>query len=390
MLEEVEIRYSLDDEIVVLHFLTLIRLLDIDSDACSLYMFYIKTAKLQKTKRIFATNIFASKGLRWGKEKLSKAKKILIDNGFIEKVIKKDEHGKIIGNYLDIHYLKDVNLALISGLKTGRPETGTAENRDGGKPDTNALDKKINTIDKNINAEDEKREDISFQDISSRNEDIAPNITEKEKILEHWNTLAKTVKGINAHRSLMSRCIIVPYSAKKPSQPPVLIDIVTFYLTKHDLSAILQSITTYFEILTNPAYYYKYKFKTLGLFLHSPKGMRYFLYPDYEVLKTYTNTTNYFSEIRKTLKFVTVETDILTPLNKTNSTYLGFSLNTLKQVDPYYYYSELKSRIKQNELTESHLIWIEEAIAALILKKENLSLLKKFIVLHNTCKEKFK
>ena len=208
-------------------------------------------------------------------------------------------------------------------------------------------------------------------------------------MLNHWNRLAKKIIGVHGHKSLHSKCAVDKKSRHNKNNLPTVVEIITFYLTKYQISDILRSINVYFEILLSSEYYYNYKFKNLGEFLHSPKGMKYFLDPDYEALKFKNKTVDIFSEIRRGLKFVTVECDVLSPLNKDNSSYLGFNLDTLRKVDPQYYFNEIKSRIKHDEIEQSHLSWIEEAIATLILKKENLTLLKKFLLIHGDYKRKF-
>jgi len=236
--------------------------------------------------------------------------------------------------------------------------------------------------------------ELSIKDNSQRNGEVSQlffNITEEhETVLKHWNGLAKRIVGVNGHRSLYSKCAVNKKARQGKEPLPTVAELISFCLTKHQFSDIIQAIDNYFSILVATEYFYTYKFKNLAEFLHSPKGLRYFLKPDYEALRCKNMTVDIFSEIRRGLKLVTVACDVLAPLNKDNSSYLGFSLDTLRKVDPLYYYNEIKSRIKHDELEQSHLNWIEEAIASLILKKENLALLKQLLIVHNDYKKKFK
>ena len=74
-------------------------------DVCALYMFYCYTAKWQKTNQPKATNGYARKGLNLGRTRIERAQKYLIENGFIERIKRRDEaSGLITGWYIKVKY----------------------------------------------------------------------------------------------------------------------------------------------------------------------------------------------------------------------------------------------------------------------------------------------
>lgn len=68
-------------------------LLDLeDSDAYVLYCFYYQEAIWQKIHSIWCTTGYAAKGLGWTENRVSKARRLLLENGFIR--VKKQKHEK--------------------------------------------------------------------------------------------------------------------------------------------------------------------------------------------------------------------------------------------------------------------------------------------------------
>jgi hypothetical protein len=91
---------QLNSKITLTHTPTASKLLEIHPDAFCLYNYYCYTASWQDSNPVKATNGFAQKGLGWGKPRLLKAKKILIESGAAEQIYRKDSAGKIIGHYV--------------------------------------------------------------------------------------------------------------------------------------------------------------------------------------------------------------------------------------------------------------------------------------------------
>ena len=97
----------IEDNLVVLSRQTIQAFLECDypDDLIALYVFYYYTAKWQKTNCIKATRSFVIKGLKWGKNRFSRAHKKLAELGLIESVIRKDTGGKMQGHYVRVKYL---------------------------------------------------------------------------------------------------------------------------------------------------------------------------------------------------------------------------------------------------------------------------------------------
>jgi hypothetical protein len=122
-------------------------------DALSLYLHLMFTARLQKTNQVKAKNIYLKKGLRWGKERLLKAKNLLYELNLIELIQKRDENGKFTESYLKVK----------TRTFTGGPETGDPQNRlpDSDHKCLNEKEKCLNEKQKPINKKNDINKDIS-------------------------------------------------------------------------------------------------------------------------------------------------------------------------------------------------------------------------------------
>ncbi len=67
-----------------------------------MYMRYMLIAKMQKTNQVYATNSFMAKGLKWDIGKVKKYKRILIENGIMVTVQRRNKNGKFGKQYLRI------------------------------------------------------------------------------------------------------------------------------------------------------------------------------------------------------------------------------------------------------------------------------------------------
>lgn len=151
----------LDREILNFSAYTLTKLLTLGENALILYIFYSVTAKNQSNKtyvnivNIYATDTYCMKGLNWGKDRFYSAKKILLENKFIEKVEKRDNQGKIVGHYIKINYLFKHN----SIQSTCHPDGGFTPLV--GKQETNTSNINIlNTKKTNINTVDQQENNL--------------------------------------------------------------------------------------------------------------------------------------------------------------------------------------------------------------------------------------
>jgi len=121
------------------------------SDAVALYLFYYYTAKWQKTNQVKATSDYTMKGLRWGRDKFSQAKKILLESKLVEDITHKDKAGKVNGWYIKINFIWKTEKGdqVVAGLLDKK--TTLRKSHRVVKPDTNALSKnKINASSKDI------------------------------------------------------------------------------------------------------------------------------------------------------------------------------------------------------------------------------------------------
>lgn len=102
MHEEIE----LSEELVATTMTSMSRLLNLgeNSDAMTLYMFYLYTSKYQDQKSVKATDTFCMRGLHWGKDRFYRAKKLLQEDGWIEEDIKRDKTNRITAHYVKVKY----------------------------------------------------------------------------------------------------------------------------------------------------------------------------------------------------------------------------------------------------------------------------------------------
>jgi hypothetical protein len=107
--ETATVENELLEHLVITHAATGNRLLKEPKNgvhAFTLYNFYALTATNQMTNIIRATDAYCMKGLGWGRDKFHAAKNILLDLRVVETIQRKNEKGRIIGNYVKIHYIK--------------------------------------------------------------------------------------------------------------------------------------------------------------------------------------------------------------------------------------------------------------------------------------------
>ncbi len=201
------VTYDLDLDMINITMTTLNRLFKLGNDATLLYIFLVKTAKLQNNNCVYATNTFISnkKGLGWNRHKVSEVRALLEEEGFITKEVRKDEEtGQIVGHYTKVHYIvhkSDEDTTICST----RLENHTVGEPHGGLGDTNTIDKKINTIDKKpslfpkgnkVPSDDETKPFLS--------DEIAETWHEGEDLNRFW----KQIIGKGSHKSLESKFLV--------------------------------------------------------------------------------------------------------------------------------------------------------------------------------------
>ena len=109
------------------------------ADLIALYMFYVYTAKWQRTNQPRCTDNYIKNGLRWGKDRVKRTQAVLKEIGLIQSVQRRDENGRIVGWYTKLTYMIKKDTVFKSadlGQSTRKPLVDFTTS---GKQDTNAL-----------------------------------------------------------------------------------------------------------------------------------------------------------------------------------------------------------------------------------------------------------
>lgn len=213
------------------------------------------------------------------------------------------------------------------------------------------------------------------------------SIEPEEDILNCWNKLVKDVQDIPTHKSIHSKvCITNDYKSEELS---ILINNV---LKRYSIKEIKESMRNYIEIIKSEQFYYKYKFKSLGFFLYSEKGITQFLTENRPFDKFRCTSFNPFTEYRNNLDFVVYDSsNKKNPLNIENQTYLGVPTEIFRTINPAKMYKEdFLPAFQLNKFHYGLVVWLEECIASLLYKKEDLELLKKLVSIHRKISLNFK
>ena len=97
------------------------------SNLISLYLFYYRTARYQKTNQPWATISFVAKGMSWGVEKVSQKKQALIKLGLIEEIQGKREDGTFGKLFIKVNYIHGL-IPPPPGNDRDRENTGGGKN----------------------------------------------------------------------------------------------------------------------------------------------------------------------------------------------------------------------------------------------------------------------
>ena len=110
--------------------------MDNAGDCIALYTFYCYTRKWQKNSIPRATSEYAMEGLKWGREKFSKAKANLLQLGLIEDVQRIGENGRVLGWYIGVKFAQNATLGTFNVAEipdnhpTGFPQGGQTRVRE--------------------------------------------------------------------------------------------------------------------------------------------------------------------------------------------------------------------------------------------------------------------
>lgn len=194
------------DDLLILNRNTIENLFKLENsaDCIALYLLYYKTAKWQKTDTIKANDNYVQKSLKWGRDKTSKTKQILKDNGLIE-IIQRRNNGKIGGWFIKIHYIisKKEQMKVIVEQEVSKQE---ALKPTCGFEETNALRNNIKCLKKEI--EMLKEENNKLNSLLKERPEISPNLEAYKEIVNYMNV-------VNEHHRFNVK---IPFSYKYQSK----------------------------------------------------------------------------------------------------------------------------------------------------------------------------
>lgn len=210
------------------------------ADCVSLYVFYYKTSKWQKTSSIKATDEYVKKSLKWGIDRIKKAKGILKDNGLIKVIKRVDEKGIIVGWFVELSYMIENNIHNTQNPQVDESTSGFQE--------TNAC----NNINKMLNNNNSINADKESIINNTKEKEIEPSV---QRIFEWWN-----VKNIIKHSKLND----------------VRIKAIKNRLKEYKVEEIENAISNYATVLHDNSYYWNYTW-SLEDFLNRKNGFTTFL-----------------------------------------------------------------------------------------------------------------
>lgn len=344
-----EIINKLDDELFILTYITVNRLFDIGSDACFLYLFYCKCAKLQKTKSIYATDSFCMKGIGWGKTRFYNAKKLLIENSLIQIKQTRDKDGKLNKTFIIINYFPLNNYNVDKSYRCPRfPDSGEWE--------TNAYNININAYEEEIsndissNASEEISRDISsgvltnsFQEEAESVDNIPSVLREEEDtddihmILDVWNLSAKDIPDDSQHQSL--DVLVTKIYMKGGRRHYISWTLYSFLkelLINTNEREVTEAIQNYHDIVLSQNHDYSYAFGSLGKFLlsYEGEGWKRFLNKNdpFEQFKRtkWKHTGDPFDKIKDEFNPITNDFSYTKANPVGENTYFGFNIEQLK------------------------------------------------------------
>jgi len=186
---------SIEDHLIGITKPSIDRMLKMDNagDCIALYTFYCYTRKWQKNSIPRATSEFAMEGLKWGRERFSKAKANLLELGLVEDVQRIGENGRVLGWYIGVKFAQNATLGSfnITEIEENHPTAFPQ----GGK--TRVCETRIqipNTSNKIPNTSNEIQKENSAMASSSTN-DKTSNGFQTSELFNQQPTAANPPKG---------------------------------------------------------------------------------------------------------------------------------------------------------------------------------------------------
>lgn len=92
------------------------------AELMGLFVFYCRIARKQKTTKVYANTEYVRKNLGWGRDKIRKTRKMLLQLGVIAETHKRDDTGKIKQSYVQLIFKWHESLPQESPSKKSSPE----------------------------------------------------------------------------------------------------------------------------------------------------------------------------------------------------------------------------------------------------------------------------
>ena len=247
--------------------------LDNGADCVALYVFYYKTSKWQKTSSIKATDEYVKKSLKWGIDRIKKAKNILKDNGLIKVTKKTDEKGIIIGWFVELSYMIENHIHNTQNPQVAESTSGFQE--------TNACN--------NIDIYNNKNKVLNDNNINAKENII-------KEIFDFWNS-----KNISNHIKLNEdRKKAISKRLKEYSVDEIKLAINHYEIILHDKDSFWNytwsledflnrknGFTTFLDDGSNWVSYSKGNKKTNSPYKSNQEISRETAYPEYDNLNYY-------------------------------------------------------------------------------------------------------
>ena len=203
------------------------------ADLIALYVFYNRQAKIQETNQTWSNDIFVRKGLHWGVDRLSNAKKLLIELGLIEIIRKTNAQGKVVKWYLKLNYIiKQETLN-----KNQNSQNQNVDLPECGFQETNALsikDKCLKDLIKTCEANAPLENQVSKEIVNQENKDIIEIIDEFRK----WNPAVNRLYANKTQRYACEQLLKTYGKAKVISAVAALPRINSTKYTKKSLTPL--------------------------------------------------------------------------------------------------------------------------------------------------------
>lgn len=184
---------------------------ELGSEALALYVAYAGIAQWQNTRTVKATTLFMANRMKWSEDKLRKVKKLLLQNGYIEDITKKDSDNKVKGWYIKINYV----------VKSHTVENARGwENPECGKKGGQVLYKETSSAFKETSSALERKQSIKEDSLDLSElfpEEKKPSVTSNEVsvVIEYFNELFGTRYRVTPDRSKKIRLRLKTYTLEE-------------------------------------------------------------------------------------------------------------------------------------------------------------------------------